>query len=950
MISLINTALPMYADRLYASEGSTQAAYASAKQNIDEHQAWQYQLIQAQDEAVIIQLLNPNSSKQHHQHGIDTYLLQVYIHERHHSPFTNLDSLIGSHLTLSVNTPSGTSYRHLYVTAIRQLDHDGSYGYYRLLAQPINSRLHQHIKSHIDTEVSVLAVVADLTATLSIEVIDDSNSDWTPARLTQWQLSDWAHICERLARQGLTGYLRHSQAPEHAPPTLVITNAYPSDDEAISKNIGEVRYHQVLHDRVQAPILALSQQVTTVPSSVTMQRFNSATVAHPTQSANTDADNSNTLTLDSPAAFAPVTDTETIDEATILANNARSTQIIYHALAHATDLNIADTFMLTGHASLNQHYRATHIVHLARNSLTHLTGLTISRRHRERHASSLDSGSHLTQLRLITADTPWVSSFYSRQSLPAMTGITESQSDSDSRNHLTPTKLYVLDAPAQVINRLEAQAGANYGTHFTHRADDQTVVQAIGDGEHLINTGSLLSATRPSLFTTTDEQAIESGYRHTDNGLSEWVTDHREDNAATQLNIKDGNVNATLKMGIINSASGDSSKREGISARTDKQVSIKTGEALVLSSQAQTHEQSGQHDYQHHTPTLTQTSLGGQHLAERLTQLSTGLGRNTKDHKAIKTQLESIAKEQEATTHQQIPYTLLDSAADSSYTSTETLIHRTMGELLTTTQQDMTITSGDTHHQVSSESLNIIADGQLSMTNAKENIILSAHTGKLKATAKQNINIASSTKEVEIVAQDKITVTAGGASITLEGANITIAGKQFTEKAGKHTRAGGDVDGLGLVSLPSVIPYKKSLMDGVYNLAYQFIFAKDMPYANVAYTAKNIITGETTKGTTDKNGWTEQFYTDTENEIEVHLDLPWQNLMNDKPYNLTYQFVFANNIPYANVKYTGKNKRTGEVYIGTTDEDGWTEEFHSESEDEIELSLNLPWQNNKDFL
>ncbi|MEN2751484.1 hypothetical protein AAIR29_07535 [Psychrobacter sp. FBL11] len=35
---------------------------------------------------------------------------------------------------------------------------------------------------------------------------------------------------------------------------------------------------------------------------------------------------------------------------------------------------------------------------------------------------------------------------------------------------------------------------------------------------------------------------------------------------------------------------------------------------LVLSTPAQARE----HDYQQHTPTLTQTSLGGQHLAERL--------------------------------------------------------------------------------------------------------------------------------------------------------------------------------------------------------------------------------------------------------------------------------------------------------------------------------------------
>ena len=954
MLSLFNTALPMHADRLYASEGSTQAPFASSRQDISAHQAWHQQLIHAKDEATIIQLLNPNGGKQHYQHGIDTYLLQAYIHERHLPAFSTLTSLVGSTLTLSFDTPTGSAYRHLYITAIRQLDHDGSYGYYRLLAEPITYRLHQHRHSHVDTDLSVLTMVAERTAALDIEVIDDSNNSWTPARITQWQLSDWAHMCERLSRQGLTGYLRHAQSEEHAPPKLVITQAYPSDEEAISHNIGSVRFHQVLHDRVQAPVLAIAKQVIAIPASVTMQRFNSASVSHPTQSADTDNsgndknsnENSdiangnkatnNTITLDSPAAFAPVTDTEAVDEALILAQSFQSKQITYLAIAHATDLSIADTFMLTGHVTLDNHYRATHIVHLARNSLAHLTGLTISRRHRERHASNLDSGSHLTQLKLIHADIPWVGALYSRQSLPAMTGITEAQSENDSRNHMTPTKLYILDAPAQAINRLEAQAGANYGTHFTHRANDQTLVQAIGDGEHLINTGSLLSQSRPSLFTTENEQAIESGYRHqADGSLSEWVTDHREDYAATQLNLQDGDVSTTLKMGVINSASGDSSsKREGVSAATANQVSIKTGETLVLSSQAQTHEQSGQHDYQHYTPTLTQTSLGGQHLAERLTQLATGLGRSVKDHASIKTQLEAISDEQQNETHQQTPYTLLDSAADTSYVSTDTLIHRTMGELLTTTQQDMTITSGDTHTQVSSESLNIIADGQLSMTNAKENITLSAHTGKLEATAKQDVNIASSIKEVEIVAQDKITITAGGASITLDGANITIAAKQFTEKAGKHTRTGGGRDGLSLAGLPSLIA------GAMYKAQFRFADDDDIAYTNTPYIAINKNTQETFEGVTDDDGQTETFYSSDPDEIKAHLK-------NGK-YKALVRFADDDGIAYSFVNYIAQAVITGEVFEGKTDIDGYTEIINTSIEQEIKVHLlNIKSRGNK---
>ena len=328
-------------------------------------------------------------------------------------------------------------------------------------------------------------------------------------------------------------------------------------------------------------------------------------------------------------------------------------------------------------------------------------------------------------------------------------------------------------------------------------------------------------------------------------------------------------------MGVITPS--DTAKRQGINATTNAQINIKSGVALVLSTQAQTHIQSGQHNYQQHTPTLTQTGLGGQHLAERLTQLATGLGRQVNDHNAIKTQLESIAKEQQTTTHQTTPFTLIDSAADSSYVSTDTLIHRTMGEMISTTQADMIISSGDSHSQVSSESLNIIADGQFSMTNAKENITLSAHTGKLEATAKQDVNIASSTKAVEIVATNKITLTAGGASITLDGANITIAAKQFTEKAGKHSKAGGGVDS----SYLSRLPFDKLLEKEFFDEQVQLVDPMGNPLPDLDYllTGKNI----NIKAKSDIEGKTPRVDSgDKEDELKVKLVWSKFNKKNNK--------------------------------------------------------------------
>ena len=288
-------------------------------------------------------------------------------------------------------------------------------------------------------------------------------------------------------------------------------------------------------------------------------------------------------------------------------------------------------------------------------------------------------------------------------------------------------------------------------------------------------------------------------------------------------------------------------------------------EALVMSTQPQTHAQAEQHNYQQHTPTLTQTGLGGQHLAERLTQLATGLGRQVNDHKAIKTQLETIAEEQQTKTHQTTPYTLIDSAADSSYVSEDTLIQRSMGEMITTTQANMMISSGDSHNQISSESLNIVADGQFSMTNAKENITLSAHTGKLEATAKQDVNIASSTKEVEVVATNKVTITAGGASITLDGADITITAKQFTEKAGKHSKAGGGRDGMGLLGMPTT--------PTAYRLRFHLKNDDAVPYSYTPYIITNENTDEKFEGVTDKDGHTSTYYSSTPDGFNIHLQI-----------------------------------------------------------------------------
>ena len=92
-----------------------------------------------------------------------------------------------------------------------------------------------------------------------------------------------------------------------------------------------------------------------------------------------------------------------------------------------------------------------------------------------------------------------------------------------------------------------------------------------------------------------------------------------------------------------------------------------------------------------------------------------------------------------------------------------------------------------------------------------------------------------------------------------------ISANQFTEKAGKHSKAGGGNDGLGLAGLPSLVA------GAMYKAQFKFADDDDIPYSFVDYIAQAEITGEVFRGVTDFKGYTEIMRTSIEQEIKIHL-------------------------------------------------------------------------------
>ncbi|OPH35845.1 Uncharacterised protein [Moraxella lacunata] len=59
----------------------------------------------------------------------------------------------------------------------------------------------------------------------------------------------------------------------------------------------------------------------------------------------------------------------------------------------------------------------------------------------------------------------------------------------------------------------------------------------------------------------------------------------------------------------------------------------------------------------------------------------------------------------------------------------------------------------------------------------------------------------------------------------------------------------------------------------LYTLCFHFTNDDNVPYAHTAYTAHNKVTGELFEGITDDKGKTQVFYTDSQEDIEIHLDI-----------------------------------------------------------------------------
>ncbi|PKG35063.1 PAAR domain-containing protein [Psychrobacter sp. Sarcosine-3u-12] len=115
-----------------------------------------------------------------------------------------------------------------------------------------------------------------------------------------------------------------------------------------------------------------------------------------------------------------------------------------------------------------------------------------------------------------------------------------------------------------------------------------------------------------------------------------------------------------------------------------------------------------------------------------------------------------------------------------------------------------------------------------------------------------------------------------GAPIAREG-DVTSCGAKLI--AIQHSFCESDFEVMGVEQAEEIRREAENYFNQVmsnYDIAFQFVTDNSEPYADINYEAVNKNTGKVYKGKTDEKGWTERFYSDTEDEYDVRLDLDWQ--------------------------------------------------------------------------
>ena len=478
-------------------------------------------------------------------------------------------------------------------------------------------------------------------------------------------------------------------------------------------------------------------------------------------------------------------------------------------------------------------------------------------------------------------------------------------------------------------------AGAGWGHIAIPRIGQEVIVEFLNaDQDQPIITGRTYDAMHPTPYKlpALKTQQTTKSKEHKGSGYSELLIDDTTGEIKTQLHTT--HQTTQLTMGHLTHPRKDDGSGEhrgdGFEVRTDAHGAIRAGQGLYISTDKRDKAEGKQLD-----------------LQEAIAQMEHALNiakEMQKAHSTAQTR-ENDTQNQEQQfneVYQELlkPGMLLSSPEGIAATSPKSIQMSTGENMTVTTNKSTDISAWKDVRIGAKDNLSLLAvEDELKVVANKGEMKIQAQHNQMQIASQKGMKVISTEDRIEIAAEKEILLTSGGGYIRIADGNIYLHAPGIIDhKAAAYPF--GTPASMGY-EMPS---FRKAFIGASktdpYNLTFLLTDDDGVPYANTPYIAI-FEDGSTTKGYTNKEGYTQKFISDKQEKVSIHL-LPNDSLLTNetiKKNNLRFHFVNDAGTPYAHTTYTAT--RADGNTEGKTDENGYTETFYSDEPEEISVHLHL---------
>lgn len=782
------------------------------------------------------------------------------LHCLSNSQTLDVTALLGQPARVGLATATGQRrYWHGVISQASAEGSDGSLSRYQLTLQSTLSLLSLRQNTLIFQDVDALEIATALFANYpTLQWRADIRTPLRPQAIcTQYQETDFAFLQRVLNDNGLSWYIEHNQQQQldddAAGHTVVIFDA----DASLELPAGvpaSIRYHRIDATEKEDSLTAFNESLALANQHATLSQWNAEQLYAfaGEASATLPAGMPNLPQLDSyfPARLPTQEQTHAEQQAALQLQSNRLLAHHFKGQGAVRTLAVAQQYKLSGHPQLSGHvFVPLRIRHLATNNLN-----TGDAANAEKH----QGGDYRQEFTAIPAGTPIVPTTLTRKpQAPAcctaqVVGV-PNEPITSTRDHQVRIQFYWQRGAAPLaggytdtgdegqghapqdhtsgtwVRVAEAAAGAHSGSSFVPRIGSEVLVEfAQGDIDQPVIIGQLYHGNALPPFNAGEDSsanhpgALSGIHTQTLDGqpAGTWVLD----DAPQQLrhSLQHTQANSQLNLGYVIEQPNNYRGRflgEGATFTSRGWATLRASEGLLLSTTPRPHGQITQMDNQDAVAQLRATQEqvdnfgaaardGGGLNLEALEGLSNALPSLDAEEKGrYEEDVNSQAAEQpdgQPVARFSEPHLVLDSPAAISVSTPNSSAHYAGEHQLFASQSDAHLAAQGSMAVATGDGASLYAtDGGAKIIANHGSVSLQAHEGALALQADKDATITSSGSSIEVNAQQKIVLSAGGATITLDGANLTLSAQgTFTVNTATHNWAAGDSKAAKAQALP----------------------------------------------------------------------------------------------------------------------------------------------------